>query len=984
MLEGLKKLFSYRKPMEPELGFELLEGPDESKSWNSYQENKNFQDGPSAGDSRNDAEGDERHNSPRKMDGEADKTSHSDQCEGQQSTTQSQDKVDQQAQKGMNRNHQSENQSDEQETQLQVYENLMSIMKNSQRDNHEESPVVQWDQQKNHQQLQAAFQGLTTNKEGEAASQQEGASNQGDETSNQGDETVSHEDGNQIEEADKNETSQNGGVEKNDDKQAEPEKKNEKPTENEMDEEGEKNDKNIKDDKSDEHDVKEKAENDEMLVKGLKIIKPISIRELIKDNRQEGDRSQASVQSTERNFKQNRIPVMEFGEELKPEMPQKQGKGEDNAQTEELKQEQHEQSEVKVQKKGLNQKQEKQEQENQKQENQEQENQKQENQEKKAENKEHLAVKEKAEKKGKEEKREKKLEREDKQERGKAQGQAKENDKKPGHEKEKNREGQGEASSGKASPKKKDRNEKSNDSDNKENEEVTVEPLTWVDQSLEKNIKFLEMTFHIPLNKDVIIRKFKIGRQIPACVIFVDGMVEKEIIVQFTLPQLMDAHPFVDFQGGCPLDYIEQNVLSIHQIERMDKFSGIIPQILSGLVVVFVDGCKECLVMESRGFEKRSVGTPVTETVVHGAQEGFTENLRTNITLIRRIVKNENLITEFFTVSKTNNYTIGMLYLMDVVNQDLLNEVKRRISSLEIDYIAGNGMLEQLIEDKNMMLFPQVISTERPDRVASFLMEGKVVLVCEGTPFAIAMPITFFDLYHTSEETNLRWYYGSFLRIIRLMGILLATFLPGAYTALTLFHQEMIPTSLLSSIVVSRSAVPFPTILEILLMELSFELIREGGIRVPGVIGNTLGIIGALILGQAAVEAGLVSPILIIIVAVAGLGSFAIPNYSLSLAIRIIRFLLIFFGCIAGFYGISSCFTVICALALGMKSFGVPFFSPVAPTTRSNKDNIIRGPLAGQKQRTDFLNPKNEKRMAGHPRGWEAAGEGGHAGDQGR
>ncbi len=494
---------------------------------------------------------------------------------------------------------------------------------------------------------------------------------------------------------------------------------------------------------------------------------------------------------------------------------------------------------------------------------------------------------------------------------------------------------------------------------------------------LDENIRYLKKIFHLPVNQDVIIREFNVARKIPACMVFIDGMVDRSIIVQFSLPQLMDVHPFKDFEGGCPLDYIEENVLSINQIARMSKFKEIIPQILSGLTALFIDGCEECLIMESRGYEKRNVTMPFTETVVQGAQEGFTENLRTNITLVRRIVKNENLITEFRSTSKTNNFMSAILYMEGLTNPKIVDEVKRRVESLDVDFISGSGMLEQLIEDKTLMLFPQVISTERPDRVASFLLEGKVVLICEGTPFALAMPITFFDLFHTTEESNLRWQYGTFLRIVRLLGALLAAFLPGVWTALILFHQEMIPTPLLASIVASRAPVPFPFIIEFLLMELSFELIREGGIRVPGISGNTLGIIGALILGQSAVSAGIVSPSLIIIVAVSGLGNFAIPNYSLALAVRIFRFIFIAFGALAGLYGISIGFTLLCAFTLSMKSFGVPFFTPLSPETKTNQDKILRGPLPHQTRRLDYLNTQDEKRMGDHPRGWTVQRSGG-------
>ena len=513
-------------------------------------------------------------------------------------------------------------------------------------------------------------------------------------------------------------------------------------------------------------------------------------------------------------------------------------------------------------------------------------------------------------------------------------------------------------------------NEKGNSNENNNNDLN----LQYVSKSLDENIGYLENIYNLPTNKDLIIRKFNIAKRIPACLVYVDGMIDKIMVTQFMLPQLMDEHAFrhYEFECGCPLDYIEKNVLPVHQMVRMKSYDDIHPQIVSGLTALFIDGCEDCLIMETRGFERRNIAPPATETVIKGPQEGFTETLRTNITQIRRIVKSENLITEFEFISKKNNFLCAVMYMEGIANPKLVQEVKRRIKNLDVDYISGSGMLEQLIEDKSYMIFPQIITTERPDRTASFLMEGKVVIICEGTPFALAMPAVFFDFFHTSEDANLRWQYGTFLRIIRLIGIFLATFLPGMYTALILFHQEMIPTSLLSSIVATRINVPFPTLLEILLMEFSFELIREGGVRVPGVTGNTLGIIGALILGQAAVEAGLVSPILIIIVAVSGLGSFSIPNYSLSLAIRIIRISFIVFGQIAGFFGISVAFTILCAFALGMKSFGVPFFTPVVPVTRSNRDKIIRAPVSEQVSRPDWLNTRDERRTGDRPLGWKS------------
>ncbi|KNY26083.1 spore germination protein [Pseudobacteroides cellulosolvens] len=501
-----------------------------------------------------------------------------------------------------------------------------------------------------------------------------------------------------------------------------------------------------------------------------------------------------------------------------------------------------------------------------------------------------------------------------------------------------------------------------------------------VSTDLNTNIEAVKMEFCIPYNTGIITRQFKIARKVNSFIAYIDGMVDKVLISEFVIQKLMEEQNFnCYFEAGSSTsitDFISDNVVAAHDVSKLNDLNSIYFQILSGNTALFIDGEDTCLVISSRGYEKRAVEKPVTENVIMGSQEGFTENLSTNITLIRKIIKNKSLICEKLKIGKVNQSHICIMYINGIVNQEIVKEVKKRVSSIDTDFVLGDGMVGQFIEENPFMIFPQALTTERPDRVASFLAEGKVAIISEGTPFAEIVPNTFFQLLHTSEDAMLRWQYGTFLRIIRVLGMLIAMFLPAIYVALTLFHQEMIPTELLADIASSKEAVPFPTIVEIILLEVSFELIREGGIRIPGIIGQTLGIIGALILGQAAVAAGLVSPILIIIVAVTGLGSFAIPNYSLGLAVRMLRFFFIFLAGILGFYGISLGLFLVACISSNMKSFGVPFFSPVAPKLKSSPDLIIRQPVWRQKSRPDYVNSPNRKRQSDRVRDWKKRNKG--------
>lgn len=490
--------------------------------------------------------------------------------------------------------------------------------------------------------------------------------------------------------------------------------------------------------------------------------------------------------------------------------------------------------------------------------------------------------------------------------------------------------------------------------------------------NIEENIKYIKHKFNSPVNKDIVIRELMVAKKYKAFIAYIDGMVDRITINNFILRALMvnDVKFHEDTDDKCKLDFILSNILQTNQAKKVESSDDFMYEILSGNTLLYVDGCDFYITNETKGYDKRGVEKPLIEGVVLGPQEAFNENLRTNITLIRKLIKNNNLTTEFVKVGNVNKQLCAIVSIKGITNPAIVEEVKRRLKNIKSDMVLGDGVLEQFIEDNPYSIVPTILSTERPDRTAAHIMEGKVAIITEGAPFAKIVPVTLPSLMHSPEDSYMRWPYGTLIRLIRFLAAFIATLLPGIYVAITSFHQEMIPTELLIAIAKSKENVPFPTLVEVVLMELSFELIREAGIRIPGIIGNTLGIIGALILGQAAVQANIVSPVLIIVVSVTGLGNFAIPNYSLALSARISRFCFIILGALLGFYGISIGIALFIILITNIKSFGVPFFAPIAPKTKESSDLLLRKPAWQQIYRPDYVNALKQKRQAKISRQW--------------
>jgi len=503
---------------------------------------------------------------------------------------------------------------------------------------------------------------------------------------------------------------------------------------------------------------------------------------------------------------------------------------------------------------------------------------------------------------------------------------------------------------------------------------------------LEKNRQALSKIFRLPENKDTVFRSLTIGTNPPAkaLLVFIDGITNSQVQMLSILQPLMLLSGIYDHGADRDksaatarqteyrdlFDRVEEALVPNNQVASARNFFQVVDDVLNGNTALFIDGFNQALLLETKNWPSRGVSTPQVEAVIRGPQEAFTEQLRVNTSLVRKIIHRASLVTEFIQVGSNSPKQCAIMYLDDLANPDLVQEVKRRLESLRGDFMAETGIVEQLIEDAPARTVPQVLSTERPDRVAASLMEGQVAIMVNGNPFVMVVPCTFYTLMQAPEDAYVRWPLGSFVRVVRYVGLFLALLLPANYVAIIAYHQEFIPTDLLLAITGAREKVPFPTIVEVLVMEFSFELIREAGIRIPGTVGTTLGIVGALILGQAAVAANIVSPILIIVVAVTALGSFAIPNYSLSLSIRVTRFIYIILAAVAGLHGIMIGVFMHVGILSNLKSFGVPFLAPVAPVTRKGNDYFMRGPQWRQESQPDYLDPLQVQRQPEISRAW--------------
>lgn len=479
---------------------------------------------------------------------------------------------------------------------------------------------------------------------------------------------------------------------------------------------------------------------------------------------------------------------------------------------------------------------------------------------------------------------------------------------------------------------------------------------------LADNLERLKRDFTYPDNTALSIRHLYVpALKTEAALLFLEGAADPVVIENMILEPLLNKTPFEPRHEDVVTAALEE-ILTSTSGKTVSAFEAINHELLFGRSVVLFDGADNGLTIQTPGFKTRPVATPAVEHVLRGPKEAFVESIATNRSLIRRQLRDRHLVTESVNVGMRAKSEVTILYINDLANPELVEKVRKRVASVEADAVSNLSILEQYIEDRSYSLIPSALQTERPDRACSFLLEGHIVLLMDNSPTAMIVPVTFWALFHTPEDTYLRWAYGNFLRILRLLAIFVALMTPSIYIAISTFHEEMLPTDLLLAIAAARERVPFPALIEVFIMELAFELVREASVRVPTIIGPTIGIVGALILGQAAVEANIISPILVIVVAMTGISSFTIPEISFNFGVRIVRFLNLLVASFLGFFGIALLFTCIIAYMVSFKSFGVPFLAPLSPHYRSSKDMILRPPLWKQWLRPLFTVPQVKKR----------------------
>ena len=464
---------------------------------------------------------------------------------------------------------------------------------------------------------------------------------------------------------------------------------------------------------------------------------------------------------------------------------------------------------------------------------------------------------------------------------------------------------------------------------------------------------------------DIKCRKMRLGceKKTEACIYYVEVTVNNLTIEESVIGKLINR--LWSMEPDEQYEYISDNALGITDVNELSEFDDVIMGIMIGDGVVLIDGYDKAIKIKSKGYPMMGVSESKIEKVMRGSKEGFSDALKCNTALVRKRIRSDRLKVKEKIIGKTTNTTVAIVYVEGLARESVLKEIDRRLSELQIEGMTDSGIIEQLTEESVLSPFPQYQTTERPDKAAMEVLNGRVILFVDNTPVALLLPTSYGNFFQTADDYYNRFHVVTFARIIRYVAAMLAMTFPAMYLAVVTYHPEILPTSLVMTLASARTNVPFPALVEVLLMELAFELLREAGVRIPGPMGSTIGIVGGLIIGQAAVTAGVVSPIIVIVVALTALASFAVPNEELSSAYRILKYFAIFMAGVYGFFGIIMAWLFIIGHLSRLKSFGFPYLMPSAAADINGgndlKDFLVRYPISAMGWKSVYARRDNRK-----------------------
>lgn len=469
------------------------------------------------------------------------------------------------------------------------------------------------------------------------------------------------------------------------------------------------------------------------------------------------------------------------------------------------------------------------------------------------------------------------------------------------------------------------------------------------------------------VNDDFVVREIRVFGQFSAVVFYFSNLVNRQVINEHLLRPMMIQTPELKarkLHASQLRDLLVKDVIYYGELHSENRYMKIAEALFRGDTALFIDEIAEAILISTRNIEHRGIEQPQTEQAIRGSREGFTETLATNITLLRYRLQSPNLRIKMLTVGRLSKTKVAVCYLQGVVNEALVQEAEDRIQAIDTDVVIDIGTIEQFIEDNHWSPFPQIQNTERPDKCVANLAEGRVVILTDGTPFALIVPTVFTQFYQTLDDYSERPLMGSLIRSVRIVALFFSLIFPSIYVSLISFNPELIPTKFAVAVAGGRAGVPFPAVVEVLIMEISMEVLREATLRLPQQVGGALSIVGVLVIGQAAVSAGFASPITVVVIALTTIGSFATPAYNAAIALRILRFLLTGLAGIWGLYGVMIGLILISQHVLSLRSFGVPYLSPLVPVEWSGlKDTWVRFPLWSMKRRPAQLHPRDVHRL---------------------